>query len=61
MSSSISTHELRTKEVLFSWMRSTLPMGNYEYAVVNYLAAGDLVWLKEKKRFRGVGRYVCRL
>jgi hypothetical protein len=36
-------------------MRSTLPIGIYEDVVGDYLAAGDFVWLKEKKRFMCAG------
>jgi hypothetical protein len=38
-----------------SAMRSTLPIGSYEDVVGDYLAAGDVVWLKDKKRFKEGG------
>jgi hypothetical protein len=60
MSSLISTHDLWTKEALVLVLRSTLQIARYEDAVGDYLAAGDFVWLKEKKRFKG-GGYVFRL
>jgi hypothetical protein len=61
MLSSISTHELQTKEALVSVLRSTLQIGTYEDAVEDYLAAGYFVWLKEKKIFKGGALSVCRL
>jgi hypothetical protein len=61
MSSSISTHELWTKEALISVMRSTLPIGTYEDAIGDYLAAGDFFGSRRRRYSRGGGCSVCRL
>jgi hypothetical protein len=58
---SISTHELRTKEALASVLRSTLQIGTHEDAVGDYLAAGDFIWLKEKKIFKGGGPFCVQV
>jgi hypothetical protein len=41
------------KEALVSVLCSTLQIDTDEDAIGDYLAAGDFVWLKEKKIFKG--------